>query len=66
VLLRFWNHPDVAVTLHNLAALCQGQGRDDEAEALSRRALGLFEKAFGPDNPPGPAPSPRSAATNSS
>ena len=35
----------------DLAALLDGQGKYDEAEALYRRALSIFEKALGPKHP---------------
>jgi hypothetical protein len=37
------DHPEVAVTLVNLAALLEGQGKCDEAEPLYRRALAIKE-----------------------
>jgi uncharacterized protein HemY len=37
---------DVAV----LAAILEAQGQDDEAEALYRRALSIFERVYGPDH----------------
>ena len=43
-------HPDVAMTLNNLAVLCKAQGRYPEAEALYRRALAIFELSFGPES----------------
>jgi hypothetical protein len=43
-------HPDVAMTLNNLAALCKAQGRYPEAEALYRRALASFERSFGAEH----------------
>jgi len=42
------DHPNVAVSLSNLAELYDGQGRYSEAEPLHRRALAIYEKAFGP------------------
>ncbi len=44
-------HPDVAATLNNLAALYFQQGRYAEAEPLSQRALGIFTSALGEDHP---------------
>jgi tetratricopeptide (TPR) repeat protein len=44
-------HPDVAQSLNNLAALYRAQGRYGEAEPLHRRALGVREKALGPEHP---------------
>jgi eukaryotic-like serine/threonine-protein kinase len=45
------DHPDVAMTVHNLAVLRTTEGRREEAEALYRRALAIFERALGPDHP---------------
>src|SRR5262249_23655884 len=44
-------HPDVAVSLNNLALLLQDTNRLSEAEPLSRRALAISEKSYGPDHP---------------
>ena len=44
-------HPDVANSLNNLAALYQAQGRYAEAEPLYKRALAISEKALGPEHP---------------
>ncbi len=44
-------HPDVAISLNNLARLYTGQGRYAEAEPLIQRALAIWEKALGPDHP---------------
>jgi tetratricopeptide (TPR) repeat protein len=44
-------HPDVAESLNNLAALHYAQGKYAEAEALHQRALGIREKALGPEHP---------------
>ena len=44
-------HPYVAHTLRNLAALFWEHGRYAEAEPLYKRALEIFEKALGPDHP---------------
>jgi CHAT domain-containing protein/Tfp pilus assembly protein PilF len=41
----------VAATLDNLASLYQSQGRYADAEGLSKRALVIYEKTFGKDNP---------------
>jgi len=38
------DHPDVEVTLRNLAALYKGQGRNAEAEPLYRRAASIRQK----------------------
>ena len=45
------DHPDVATSLTNLAALYQVQGRYADAEPLHRRALVIDEAALGPDHP---------------
>ncbi len=45
------DHPDVATTLRNLAALYKAQGKYAEAEPLYKRALAIWEKAMGPDHP---------------
>ncbi len=44
-------HPDVATSLNNLAALYQAQGRYAEAETLYERSLAIREKALGPEHP---------------
>jgi len=44
-------HPQVAVSLTNLAQLLQATNRMAEAEPLMRRALVIDEKSFGPDHP---------------
>ena len=44
-------HPDVASSLNNLAALYEDQGRYAEAQPLFRRALAVNEKVLGPDHP---------------
>ena len=44
-------HPDVATSLNNLAALYESQGRYAEAEPLYKRALAIREKALGPEHP---------------
>ena len=44
-------HPDVAMTLSNLAVLYTSLGRYADAEALYQRALPLFEQALGPTHP---------------
>jgi tetratricopeptide (TPR) repeat protein len=43
------DHPDVAQSLNNLAALNDNQGRYAEAEPLYKRALAIREKALGPE-----------------
>jgi esterase/lipase superfamily enzyme/Tfp pilus assembly protein PilF len=45
------DHPDVARSLNNLAALYQNQGRYADAEPLYMRALAIREKTLGPDHP---------------
>ena len=45
------NHPDVAMTLHNLAMLYSQQGDHDRARAVFARAVGIFESSLGPDYP---------------
>jgi tetratricopeptide (TPR) repeat protein len=44
-------HPDIAVSLNNLALLLQDTNRLSEAEPLYRRALTIDEKSYGPDHP---------------
>ena len=44
-------HPEVATSLNNLAALYKAQGRYAEAEPLYRRSLAIKEKALGPEHP---------------
>ncbi len=44
------NSRDLAAALNNLAQLYAGQGRDDQAEPLYKRAIALLEKTFGLDN----------------
>ena len=44
-------HPDVAVSLNNLAALYDAHGQYSKAEPLYQRALGIWEKALGPEHP---------------
>jgi tetratricopeptide (TPR) repeat protein len=43
--------PRLAVTLHNLANLYATQARYADAEPLYQRALGILEKARGPEHP---------------
>jgi tetratricopeptide (TPR) repeat protein len=45
------NHPDVAVSLNNLAMLYTAQGQYAEAEPLYKRSLAIREKALGPNHP---------------
>jgi tetratricopeptide (TPR) repeat protein len=44
-------HPDVAGSLNNLAALYDNQARYAEAEPLFKRALAIREKALDPEHP---------------
>ena len=44
-------HPQVATSLNNLAALYYAQGQYAEAELLFQRALAIWEKALGPEHP---------------
>jgi tetratricopeptide (TPR) repeat protein len=44
------DHPRVANSLNNLAALYLEQGRYAEAEPLYRRSLVIYEKSLGPDH----------------
>ena len=41
------DHPDVATSLNNLAALYHNQGKYAEAEPLYQRSLAIWEKALG-------------------
>ena len=45
------DHPDVAISLNNLAALLMDQAQYAEAEPLYRRSLAINEKALGLDHP---------------
>ena len=45
------NHPDVALSLNNLALLYATQGQYAQAEPLYRRSLAILERALGPDHP---------------
>ena len=45
------DHPDVALSLNNLAVLYLHQGQYASAEPLCKRALAIHEKALGPDHP---------------
>ena len=45
------DHPDVAVSLNNLAGLYLSQGRYADAEPLCQRSLAIREKALGRDHP---------------
>ena len=44
-------HPDVAVSLNNLAFLLKNQGKHEKAEPLYWRAFTVFEKALGIKHP---------------
>ncbi len=44
-------HPDVAVSLNNLAGLYYGQGKYKQAEPLYIRSLEIYEKVFGSEHP---------------
>ena len=44
-------HPDVALTLNNLAMWSAGQARYTEAESRFTRALEIQERVLGPDHP---------------
>ena len=44
-------HPDVAVSLSNLADLYRDQGKYGEAEPLYQRSLAIREKMLGPEHP---------------
>jgi tetratricopeptide (TPR) repeat protein len=45
------DHPEVAASVNNLAALYHNQGRYEEAEPAYRRALTIMEGALGSDHP---------------
>ncbi|MEE8201719.1 MAG: tetratricopeptide repeat protein, partial [Candidatus Acidoferrales bacterium] len=45
------NHPNVAISLNNLAELYREQGMYAEAEPLYLRAISIDEKALGLDHP---------------
>ena len=45
------DHPEVAGSLNNLAALLSATNRLSEAEPLYRRALSIYETSYGPDHP---------------
>src|SRR5579871_6023083 len=44
-------HPDIALSLNNLAVLYKSQGRYTEAEPLYQEALGIFRKALPKNHP---------------
>ena len=45
------DHPHVATSLNNLAALYDSLGDYAKAEPLLKRSLAICEKAYGPDHP---------------
>jgi tetratricopeptide (TPR) repeat protein len=45
------DHPDVAMTLNNLAVVHKAQRQYARAEPLYKRALSIFERALGPRHP---------------
>jgi hypothetical protein len=45
------DHPNVAMSLNNMARLLQATNRRAEAEPLMRRALAIGKKSSGPDHP---------------
>ena len=45
------NHPDIAMSLNNLAMLYKDTNRLAEAEPLMQRAIKINEAAYGPDHP---------------
>src|SRR6202035_988950 len=45
------DHPDVALSLNNLAAVYQHQSRYADAEPLFKRSLAINEKTLGPGHP---------------
>jgi len=45
------NHPDVATSLNNLAALYYSQGRYTEAEPLYREAIKIATQVLGKNHP---------------
>ncbi|MEL6352036.1 MAG: response regulator [Cyanobacteria bacterium J06627_28] len=44
-------HPEVAISIYNLASLYDNQLRFSEAESLFRQSLEIFEQAFGKSHP---------------
>ncbi len=42
-------HPNVAMSLNNLALLYEAQGRYGDAEPLYKRSLAISEKVLGPE-----------------
>jgi tetratricopeptide (TPR) repeat protein len=51
------NHPDLATSLNNLAALYESQGRYSEAEPLLKDAIAIDRIAL-PENHPSPCHRP--------
>jgi len=55
--LRIWesalgpDHPDVAISLNDLANVYSHEGRYADAETMFERALTIAERALGPDHP---------------
>ena len=45
------DHPDVAISLNNLAVLYDYQGRYAQAEPLYKRSLAIRENSLGPNHP---------------
>ena len=45
------DHPDLALTLNNLAVLYKESGRPAAAEPLYRRAVEIFRRTLGPGHP---------------
>jgi tetratricopeptide (TPR) repeat protein len=45
------DHPDVAISLNDLALIYDSQGQYSKAEPLYKRSLTISEKALGPDHP---------------
>jgi tetratricopeptide (TPR) repeat protein len=43
-------HPEIATSLNNLAALYRTQGEYEQAELLYRRALAIYEQQLGPEH----------------
>eukprot|EP00634_Sargassococcus_sp_CCMP2135_P009567 CAMPEP_0198650178 /NCGR_PEP_ID=MMETSP1467-20131203/4788_1 /TAXON_ID=1462469 /ORGANISM="unid. sp., Strain CCMP2135" /LENGTH=66 /DNA_ID=CAMNT_0044386015 /DNA_START=1 /DNA_END=198 /DNA_ORIENTATION=- len=44
------DHPNVAMSLNNLAQLFRAQSKYDKAIPLYERSLQIYEKALGPDH----------------
>ncbi len=45
------DHPDVAITLNNLALLLKSEGKLREAQAMYLRALRIFKRCLTSDHP---------------